>query len=281
MPFLKHVDRAFVTKDYAGALELAERLRAAGLEAMYLHWVGWVSFERGDPEAALATLSKALRIEPRSVDLRFSHVIAGLSAGRYREVSDEWREVRRAADVLFPERRSVLGIDIWMASAHGRLEEAERLVRDIPSSPKSTAAEWTWLAEVRWRLGDLHGSLEAFNRAEEMGSKSPGYRSLRACVLSDLGRAQEAEALAEESFRDAGSSQNTRIAAYSLAYVRCHDRLEGASASLRRYIEIRPPSFANLDEDLDALLDLPVDDSTTYRQLLEREDPSATVGHVT
>src|SRR5581483_9002828 len=131
--FFKEVDRALLLIDRA--LELDQNLAVAWQRS------GWVRAYGGDPDGAIASLNKAIRLDPldpRTFLTQSAMAFAHFIAGRDEEAAD-WSA--RALRVK-PNWPPALRVAIASNATLGRLDEAARArVLLLEADPKLTVAK--------------------------------------------------------------------------------------------------------------------------------------------
>jgi tetratricopeptide (TPR) repeat protein len=186
-------DREAQERAAVQCLELARAHGDRGVEALALIELGHTATARGDTRTALDALDRATsfalggEIGPFESGLVICNAIfASRSRGEW-DRACEWTEfstrwVQRTNVAYFPglcrvHRSEVLRVrGELQAAAHESEQAALRLRSTLPRWESYAQAE---LGEVRRRLGDLAGALQAFRRALELGWEAqPGMALL-------------------------------------------------------------------------------------------------------
>lgn len=175
------------------ALAIAHRLRARSVESLARLDLGALAVARGDTSAGLAEMDRAtaLVLSEDVGPLETGIVLCGAvwayrSCGRW-EVAEQWartvdRWSERERTTYFPGLCRVHRAEVLRA--RGRLAEAERECRDAVRLLEEAIPRWATIAyaelgEVRRRLGDHAGAMEAFRGALELGwEPQPGLSLL-------------------------------------------------------------------------------------------------------
>lgn len=143
----------------------------------------------------------------------------------------------------------------------GRFSEAtsayEAFAVDQP-----TAEAFAGLAMCHMRVGKTDPAERELDRAVELGYGEDNARFIRAQILADRGRNEEAVTLAREAARSRPPSD--LLGTYTLAYVLATTLHPDAEAALRRHMELDPN-----DPDLPPLLERPAPNGSTWREYLE------------
>jgi len=196
--------------------------------------------------------------------LPLGHLILGtaqLAAGRDSAAEASFQQfVNRSTDRVAAERR-VMNSRAQALLISRRLSEATSAYEAVVAG-QSTPDGFAGLAMCRLRLGEVEQAARDLDRAEELGYDADKARFLRAQILVDQGRSEEAMTLAHEAARSRPSSDPQAV--YTLAYVLATAHHPDAEATLRTYVMIDPN-----DPDLGPLLDRPAPNGRTWREYLE------------
>ena len=143
----------------------------------------------------------------------------------------------------------------------GRFSEAT-LAYEALVAEQGTPDAFAGLAMCYLRASEAERAAVALDRAVELGYDEDNSRFIRAQILADQERADEAVTLAREvaSSRPPSDLQGT----YTLAYVLATTLFPDAEAALRRHLELDPN-----DPDLPPLLARPAPDGSSWREYLE------------
>ncbi|WP_334179484.1 tetratricopeptide repeat protein [Pseudoxanthomonas sp.] len=201
----------------ADALSAAETLVAERPDdAQALRWLSTAQMQGGQPEAALATIDRAIALAPDNADLHLAR--AGVLVGSRR--NEDAQAALSQATVLDPNQFTAYMIQGQLALGRGDLDEAERLsrlaARVAPDHPQlaaingmvtlrrgdaDTALKIVTVAmneapddvQLRYALGFIHMALGHWAFAEQafrgVIEKVPGSDSLRS-LIADLMRRQ-------------------------------------------------------------------------------------------
>jgi tetratricopeptide (TPR) repeat protein len=173
--------------------DLARRHGDRGIEALALIEIGHVATARGDTTAALDAIDRATsmalgeELGPFESGLVYCNaILASRSRGEW-DRACEWTEsatrwVQRTNVAYFPglcrvHRSEVLRV---RGELHAASHESEQATRWLSSTlPRWECYAQSELGEVRRRLGDLAGAMQAFRRALELGwEPQPGMALL-------------------------------------------------------------------------------------------------------
>lgn len=211
-----------------------------------------------------AVLRRIARNPVARLALPLGHLVLGsaqLSAGRDSAAEASFQEfVKRSSDQDAAEKR-VMKARAEALLRSGRISEAAPVYEALVAE-EGTADAYAGLAMCLVRLGEVERAARDLDRAEALGFDGDRARFLRAQILVDQGRSEEAVTLAHEAARSRPSSDPQ--AAYTLAYVLATAQHPDAEATLRTYVTIDPN-----DPDLDPLLDRPAPNGRTWREHLE------------
>lgn len=221
-------------------------------------------------DATEELISRASRSARRSEAMAPAYLLlatAQLAAGRDEAAEASFKAfLDRSSDQDAARKRVML----VRADAHliaGRFSEAAPLY-EAAAAEQEIPETFAGLAMCRIREGDVESAVRNLDRAVELGFDDQKAKSIRAQILADQGRTDEALVLA----RDATSAdQPTADAAYTLVYALVAAQHPDAEAALRAYAE----SNSN-DPDLPALLDRQAPDGATWREHLEKNRPQGT-----
>ena len=157
--------------------------------------LGTYNFERGLPEAAVRFFERATLWDPNSAPLRDSYAICLSALGRARKASLELQDAVRLEPknpfYLFRYGLSLSGVD----DLDRAIEAFEHAVDIAPDFVRA----WYNLALAWSKIGEHKKALESITKAEELDSLSPDHPYVRAIVLKNLGRIDEARRAVERS----------------------------------------------------------------------------------
>jgi predicted Zn-dependent protease len=154
---------------------------------------------RNSPERAAAKIGECLERFPDDLALE------PIAAQAYDEIGrrDESLALLRRAFERSPEDAGIRAALAQRLISEGEREEGEQLVAEGARTSGSPQA-WLRLTGMRRTQGDAAGALEAIDEALALSPDAPELRFVRADVLIDLGRIDEAEAIVgtieEETF---------------------------------------------------------------------------------
>lgn len=143
----------------------------------------------------------------------------------------------------------------------GRFQEAASTYEALVAE-QGTTDVLAGLAMCHLRVGETERAARDLDRAVDLGYDADKARFLRAQILVDQGRSEEAVILAREAASSRPPLDPQRI--YTLAYVLGTAQHPDAEAALRGYVELNPN-----DPDLASLLDRPAPDGRSWREYLE------------
>ena len=160
-------------ENVAARIEKAAR-PTASLPAFRLFALGEREFDRGNPEAAVDSIARALEADPRFVigHYRLGIVHVGLRS--------RWKAAAqfRAAlqlDPSMPEPYKAIG-DLFLAAPRGLFEQAiEAYTRAIEFRPFYADA-WGGLGDARAAKGDVDGATAAYRKAQTLDPFNPATR---------------------------------------------------------------------------------------------------------
>jgi tetratricopeptide (TPR) repeat protein len=142
----------------------------------------------------------------------------------------------------------------------GRFSEATSAYEAF-AADQPTAEAFAGLAMCHMRVGKTDQAERELDRAVELGYGEDNARFIRAQVLADQGRNEEAVTLAREAARSRPPSD--LLGTYTLGYVLATTLHPDAEAALRRHMELDPN-----DPDLPPLLERPAPNGSTWREYL-------------
>jgi tetratricopeptide (TPR) repeat protein len=146
----------------------------------------------------------------------------------------------------------------------GRFPDAAPLY-EAAVAEHETPEAFAGLAMCRIRLGEARLAARDLDRAVGLGFDAERAKTIRAQILADYGRTDEALELAREA---TSADEPTDDAAYTLVYVLVAARHPEAEARVREYVASKPN-----DPDLPALLARPAPNGGTWRDQLDRTPP--------
>lgn len=144
----------------------------------------------------------------------------------------------------------------------GRFAEATSAF-EVYVAQQPTAEAFVGLAMCHMRLHETERAARELDRAVELGYDEHNARFIRAQILADQGRNEEAFTLAHEAARSRPPSDP--LSAYTFAYVFATTLHPDAESALRRHMELVPN-----DPDLPPLLERPAPNGSTWREYLDR-----------
>jgi tetratricopeptide (TPR) repeat protein/SAM-dependent methyltransferase len=152
-----------------------------------LHHLGIIALQRGQPQAAIEPLGRAIAIDGRNPECRYNIGFAFHSLGRLSEAIDQYREaVRLKRD--YADAYSNLGNALLQTGALSEgISTYERLIALRP-----TAETHCNLANVLARSGRLDDAVAQFRRALTLKPDFVAAHNNLANALASLGRPDEA-----------------------------------------------------------------------------------------
>lgn len=214
-------------------------------------------------EAMITMVAKA---PSKRMALHFGYLLLGsaqMAAGQDSAAEASFqRYVAKASDREAAERL-IVKMRAESLLKGGRFSEATSAYEAF-AAEQATADAFVGLAMCHMRAGKTDQAARELDRAVELGYDADKARFIRAQILADQGRADEAVTLA----REAASSRppSDLQGAYTLAYVLATTQHPDAEAALRRHMELDPN-----DPDLPPLLERPAPDGSTWRVYLDSE----------
>lgn len=183
--------RGTVNTNSGAGRELMEQLRENSDQPAGALQIGVFCLDRGDIDACLAWMARAVAWDPNSAPLRHEHAIALSQAGKAQEAVGELQTACRLAPKE-AEYQFKLGLaynEINNATAaKAALEQAVKL------DPKFARA-WYNLGLAENGAGNSEAALDALLRAESLDTASPMPPYARATILAKLGRTAEARSV--------------------------------------------------------------------------------------
>ena len=182
--------------DGAGAhAAFAAGVRAAPHDAAAHHNFGVFLREQGDPDAAIAQLRDALRLDATLLPAREALAGALIDAGRLDEAAQESRLYTQAR----PDSGAAFALEAQAAFTQGRVEEAVELYGRATAAPDADAATHLALGNALFAAGDAVAATKAFARAVELEPQNARARFAHA--MSHLRTVQDDPAQMEASRR--------------------------------------------------------------------------------
>lgn len=178
----------------ADALIAAEALVAGRPDdTQALRWLSTAQMQGGQPEAALATIDRAIALAPDNADLHLAR--AGVLVGSRR--NEDAQAALSQATVLDPNQFTAYLIQGQLALGRGDLDDAERLARlaarVAPDHPQLAAIN----GMVMLRRGDADGALKVVTAAMNVAPDDVQLRYALGFIHMGLGH----WAFAEQAFR--------------------------------------------------------------------------------
>ncbi len=138
--------------------------------AVHAH-LGFALYSGGQPEAAVASLSRAIELDPDKSDAHVNLAAALLALGRVDEALVEL-DGTLSAHPRIPEAHGLLG---YALAAKGRLPEAVVAYRRALDLDPRLAASHNGLGIVLAQLGDIVSAADEFKQAIRLDPQNPGY----------------------------------------------------------------------------------------------------------
>ncbi|MBL0278347.1 MAG: tetratricopeptide repeat protein [Anaeromyxobacter sp.] len=158
--------------DYAGALDLVERLGPAGEDYVGLLRKGWLHFLAGHHAPSASAYQKAAALEPAAVEPRLGAMLPLMALRRWKESQALGEEVLRLA----PNDFTAVSRLAWIHFSQLQYGEAEPLYRRAVAAYPASAEMRTGLGWTLLRLGRSREARVAF---EAVLAFAPDQRSAR------------------------------------------------------------------------------------------------------
>ncbi|HEX2827153.1 MAG TPA: tetratricopeptide repeat-containing glycosyltransferase family protein [Burkholderiales bacterium] len=157
--------------------------RAAALQNVALR-----QCDRGDREAALATLKRAASLDPKSASVR---AFMGVVLLQLRSLDAALDHLRIAHDTD-PQNGDILKLLVETLLQSGRYQKALTICEAALRRDRAFYEAWTCLGLVYRRTHRSAEALECYERAVALNARDVDSMANRAIALSDLGRLDEA-----------------------------------------------------------------------------------------
>ncbi|MEM7587456.1 MAG: CHAT domain-containing tetratricopeptide repeat protein [Acidobacteriota bacterium] len=235
-------DQEQAMSEFNAALQMMEDDSNAWLKATVLHWLGWLHFQKGDAQLAIALYQRALPLRHQAGDalgdartlnnLGLSHQVLGESSQAveyYSRALERYRQLnnfREEARTLHNLGKSYLSTGLTQ-EALDNFHQALRIRRqhdDIEGQASTLSA----IGQAYTGQNDLDRSLEAHQEALKL-SRQAGNRRLQAIALSDtaitnerLGHREQVLRLYQQAlkiFEDLGDHRNAARTLNNIGWV--------------------------------------------------------------
>lgn len=193
-------------------------------------WIRLARLQSREPDAALATLDRALAIEPRNADVHDLRAFMLATAKRY----DEALAACRPAVYSGQPPRDLLARAAWIEHARGRLTQAIEQVQALVSAHPDFLWAWSCLAEWSWEA-------ERFREAEEAAGKwawlAPGNAVPHGYIAAARQRAGKRREAKDSYWRALHCNPAYSYGAQMLLQMLADDREAEEASRLLRHIE--------------------------------------------
>jgi Flp pilus assembly protein TadD len=194
-------------------LALAREVVTANPKAVGGHFViGEIQLQRGQPKAAVDSLTTALRLSPEHGPAQLALANAYERSG---DVDRALTEYRRA-QTLMPKEPAAYNNVAWIHASSGRnLDEALRQARKAHELSPNSAAVLDTLGYVHFRRGEFGQAEPLLRRAAELSSSNATIQYHLGMTLYRLARSEEAAAALQRSLqideRHAAAAEARRV----------------------------------------------------------------------